>query len=128
MKAGRDVEAARLLKQHDEESAHWAYAQALQAFRLSGPSAAAKRELHRALGINRHVPELLASEHMIPAPPHYAIGSIKEAFCCVEELQPAYRATAGAIEWIKTESQQGVIEADRHPATVRRGTKKRGRK
>ena len=45
--AGRDVEAARLLKEYDEESANWAYARALLAFRLSGRSAAADREAAR---------------------------------------------------------------------------------
>jgi len=127
LRAGRDVEAAKLLKQYDEESANWAYAQALLAFRLSGPSAAAKRELLRALRINQYVPELLASERMISAPPHYAIGSIEEAACCAAELWPAYRATPGAIEWITAESQQAVLEVDR-PQRNRRGTKKRGRK
>jgi len=127
IKAGRDVEAARLLKQYDEESANWAYAQALLAFRLSGPSAAAKRELHRALRLNQHVPEILASERMIPAPTHYALGSIEEAACCAEELWPAYRATPGAVEWIVTESQQAMLEVDQS-RRARRGTKKRGRK
>jgi tetratricopeptide (TPR) repeat protein len=127
LRTGRDVEAARLLKQYDEESANWAYAQALLAFRLSGPSAAAKRELHRALRINRHVPELLASGGAIPTPPHYAIGSIEEAFCCAVELRAAYRATAGAVEWILAESRE-VNDVDRRPAAGRRGAKKRGRK
>lgn len=128
MKAGRDVEAARLLKQYDEESANWAYAQALLAFRLSGPSAAAKRELDRALRLNQHVPQLLASERMIPAPPHYSLGSIEEAAYCAEELWPAYRATPGAVEWITAESRQAVLDVDSHPAAGRRGVKKRGRR
>ena len=127
MKAGRDVEAAKLLKQYDEESANWAYSQALLAFRLSGPSTAAQRELQRAMRLNRYVPELLASERMIPAPPHYAIGSIEEAAYCAEELWPAYRASPGAVEWILAESRE-VNDVDRHPAAGRRGAKKRGRK
>ena len=127
MKAGRDVEAAKLLKQYDEESANWAYSQALLAFRLSGPSTAAQRELQRAMRLNRYVPELLASERMIPAPPHYAIGSIEEAAYCAEELWPAYRATPGAVEWIAKESQQAMLEVDQ-PRRDRRGAKKRGRK
>ena len=127
IKAGRDVEAARLLKQYDEESANWAYAQALLAFRLSGPSAAAKRELRRALRLNRHVPEFLASERLIPALPHYALGSIEEAAYCAEELWPAYRATPGAMDWIAAVANQEAIDVDRHLAAGRRSAKKRGR-
>ena len=74
--AGRDLEAARLLKEFDEESANWAYARALLAFRLSGRSAAADRELRTAARTNPYVPELLCSDAPLPQPPHYAPGQL----------------------------------------------------
>ena len=97
---GRDLDAARLLKEFREESANWAYAQALLAFRLSSRSMAADRELRDAWHVNRHVPELVASDSPIPRPPHYAPGSYEEACVAAEELRPAFQATPGAIDWL----------------------------
>lgn len=97
---GRDVEAARLLKQFDEETANWAYARALLAFRLGGRCAASRRELDTALRSNPHLPELLGSDSPIPEPPHYALGSFEEACVAAFELRPVFRATPGALEWV----------------------------
>jgi tetratricopeptide (TPR) repeat protein len=111
--AGRDVEAARLLKAYDEQSANWTYARALLAFRLTGRSAAADRELRDAILTNSHVPELLCSEAPIPQPPHYALGSFEEACVAVDELRPAFQATPGALDWIDYARQQRELELDK---------------
>jgi hypothetical protein len=88
------------LKESDEESANWAYARALLAFRLSGRSVAADRELRDALRVNSHVPELLCSDAPLPQPPHYAPGSLEEACIAADELRSAFQATPGALDWI----------------------------
>jgi tetratricopeptide (TPR) repeat protein len=126
--AGRDVDAARLLKKYDEESANWVYARALLAFRLSGRSAAADRELRDAIRTNLHVPELLGSEEPIPQPPHYALGSFEEACVAVEELRPAYQATPGALDWIAYARQQRELELDRLRREKRRKERARQKK
>jgi tetratricopeptide (TPR) repeat protein len=118
--AGRDVEAAQLLKGFDEESANWAYARALLAFRLSGRSAAANRELRDAIRTNLHVPELLCSEAPIPQPPHYAPGSIEEACVAVDELRPAFEATPGALNWVADSLRQRELVLDRLKREKRR--------
>jgi tetratricopeptide (TPR) repeat protein len=118
--ADRDVEAARLLKEYDEESANWTYARALLAFRLSGRSAAADRELRDAIRTNLHVPELLCSEEPIPQPPHYALGSFEEACVAVEELRPAYQATPGSLDWVADALRQRALELDRLQREKRR--------
>jgi tetratricopeptide (TPR) repeat protein len=110
---GRDVEAGRLLKQFDEESAVWAYARALLAVRLSGPSEAAARELRAALRINEHVPTLLEPDSPIPQPPHYALGSFEEACIAAEEVRPAFQATPGALDWIAAESARRTRQLDK---------------
>jgi tetratricopeptide (TPR) repeat protein len=120
LSAGRDVEAARLLKEYDEESANWAYSRALLAFRLSGRSAAADRELRDAMRTNSHVPELLCSEEPIPQPPHYALGSFEEACVAVEELRPAYQATPGSLDWVADALRQRELELDRLQREKRR--------
>jgi tetratricopeptide (TPR) repeat protein len=117
---GRDVDAARLLKEYDEESANWAYARALLAFRLSGRSAPANRELRDAIRTNLHVPELLCSEETIPQPPHYALGSFEEACVAVEELRPAYQATPGSLDWVADALRQRELELDRLQREKRR--------
>ena len=111
--AGRDLDAAKLLKEFDDESANWAYAQALLAFRLSGQSAAASRELRNACRINGHVPDLLCSDTPIPRPPHYAPGSFEEACVAAEELRPAFQATPGALDWLVVVHEQREHELDK---------------
>lgn len=106
MNLRRDGDAARLLKQYQEPSANWAYARALLAFRLSGNSAAAGRELREALRANPAVPPFLLSDEQPPTPPHYSPGSVEEAIVCAEELGPAFRATEGALEWLAAEHRR----------------------
>ncbi|MBN2476973.1 MAG: hypothetical protein JXB62_20360 [Pirellulales bacterium] len=104
--SNRDVEAARLLKDYDEESANWVYARALLAFRLSGKSKAARREFREAFRTNPHVPEFLLEEAHGPLPPHYRPASPEEAMICAEELRPAFARTEGALDWIAAEHRQ----------------------
>ncbi len=100
LQLGRDAEAARLLKAYDEQSANWAYARALIAFRLSGRPAAADRELRTALRSNSLVPKFLLSEEEPLLPENYSHGSVEEAIFCAHELKPAFAATEGAMEWL----------------------------
>lgn len=111
--AGRDVDAARLLEQCDEQSAHWAYARALLAFRVSGRSPAADRELRAALRLNSHVPALLLSDEPIPQPGYYYADDYDEACIVAEALRPAFEATPGAIMWISEVFQQREKKLDK---------------
>jgi len=126
LQTGRDAEAARLLKQYDEQSANWAYARALLAFRLSGKSKAAQRELREALRTNPHVPELLLDEEDFPLPPHYSPGSPEEAIICAEELRPAFAQTEGALDWLVAEHRRRQKELEARRKQRRR--KQRGQK
>lgn len=111
--AGRDLEAARLLKQFDEETANWAYVRALLAFRLGGRCAASQRELDTALCANPHLPELLRTESPIPQPPHYALGSFEEACVAAQELRPVFRDTPGALDWVLEAHAERARTSDR---------------
>jgi len=106
LQLGRDVEAARLLKESDEQSANWMYARALLAFRLSGRSTAARRELRKAFRTNPYVPEYLLEAGPLPMPPRYSPGSPEEAIICAEELHPAFAQTEGALDWIEAEHRR----------------------
>ena len=128
LKLGRDVEAARLLKKYDEQSANWAYARALLAFRLSGKSAAARRELRGAFRVNTHVPEFMMGEEALPTPPHYSLGSPEEAIICVEELQGAFAATEGALDWLAAEHRHRQREQKTRQREQRRRQRKSGKR
>jgi len=120
MQSGRDAEAARLLKDFREESANWAYARALLAFRLSGRSAATRRELREAFRTNPHVPQLLLEDELPPTPPHYSPGSPEEAVICCEELGPALAETEGALDWLLAEYRQRQRETEARRRQQRR--------
>ena len=128
MELGRDAKAARLLKEFQEESANWAYARALLAFRLSGKSTAARRELREALRTNSHVPEFLLEEGTLPMPEHYSPGSPEEAVICAEELHPAFVRTEGAIEWLAAEHKQRQKEIEARRKDRRRKDRQRRKK
>lgn len=126
LQLGRDVEAARLLKESDEKSANWAYARALLAYRLSGRSAAARRELREAFRTNPHVPQMLVEDGPLPMPPHYSPGSPEEAIVCVHELAGAFVDTEGALDWLLAEHRQHEKELALRRKERRR--KQRGQK
>jgi tetratricopeptide (TPR) repeat protein len=126
LQLGRDVEAARLLKEYDENSANWAYARALLAYRLSGGSAAARRELREAFRANPHVPDLFVEDGPLPAPPHYSPGSPEEAIICAQELAGAFADTEGALDWLYAEYRQHERESARRHKEQRK--KQRGQK
>lgn len=104
MLAGRDGETAALLEHFaDEPTALWRYGQALAVFRREGDSAAARECLRAALRSNRHVPQYLTddAEWLDPEPTFYRLGSREEAAICDIDLGEAWRATPGAIAWVR---------------------------
>jgi len=126
LQLGRDLEAARLLKGWQEQSANWAYARALLAFRLSERPTASRRELREAFRTNPYVPECLLEEQPPPMPPHYSPGSPEEAILCAEELRPAFEQTEGSLDWLAKEHRQWQEETQARRKTQRR--KQRGQK
>jgi len=125
MKLGRDAEAARFMKEsQDEESANWAYTRALLAYRVGGVSAPARMELRKALRINPYVvPSLLAEVSPEPLPASYSPGSREEAMICAAELRSVFAATPGAREWLEDEARR--LRRERRKQEEERGKKKR---
>jgi tetratricopeptide (TPR) repeat protein len=128
LQLGRDADAARLLKAYNEESANWAYARALIAFRLSGRSAASQRELRTALRTNPLVPQFLLAEEEPLLPDHYSHGSVEEAVLCAHELKPAFAATEGALEWLATEQSHRDKDRPARQKEQRRKERKKHKK
>lgn len=115
-----DDEAEELLVAYDEPSAIWAYSRALLAFRRYGESAEAREELHEALRINPHVPDMLLSDKELPQISSYAPGSPEEAVMCVEALQGAYDNTPEAFDWLDMEHHQYKLASQRKQTKARR--------
>lgn len=99
----RDADAARLIKEYEEDgSANWQYAKVILAFRLSGPSMSAQRELDRAIANNPDVLELVVSkEPPPPLPTAYSPGSPEEAAVVLDELSEAFESSDGLMEWLE---------------------------
>jgi tetratricopeptide (TPR) repeat protein len=104
--AGRNAEAARALKEFEDDSAHAAYTRVLLAYRLSGPSASAARELHEALSVNPYAAEFLDGPSRPPAPSRYAPGDEDEGRLVAGDLWDAFQGTPGVLDWMNDECRR----------------------
>jgi len=107
LEAGDDDEAGALLAQFDDDTASWAYASALHAFRQGGDAAPANERLRRAIRANRHVPTYLLGERTWPEemPASYALGSPEEAAIVEDMLGDQWRGTPGAERWLAAQAR-----------------------
>ena len=99
----RDDELARLLVAYDEDSAEWSYAKALATFRREGDTPHARKLLQEAKKANKHVPDYVLGRKPLPPerPGSYSLGSESEAILYAGAALPGWKATPGAIEWLK---------------------------
>jgi tetratricopeptide (TPR) repeat protein len=100
----RNADLAQLLDQYrDEIRADWTFTRALLAFRTAGDTPAARRLLKQAHRGNRHVAEYLLGNSALPAesPPYIEPGGESEAVCYAAEFLSGWRATPGAITWLR---------------------------
>ncbi len=100
---GRDEDAEKLFEQYKEDGmAVWMYSRALLDFRMQGDSPTAHKSLDAALEENKHVPAYLLGRKKMPRhlPGHYGFGDENEAVLYAHGNKAAWRATAGALEWL----------------------------
>ena len=81
---------------------------------------------------------LLADEEPDMLPDSYSLGSQEEAVICVAELRPAFAATPGALNWLRTQIEplkrdsklRSVAQQrrDRNPTRKHRPRKRRRRR
>jgi hypothetical protein len=89
----------------EDASPLWPYGRALAVFRREGDSRAAREALREALRGNRHVPPYLTGDADLPAPvTSYQLGTREEAAVCEIEQGDAWRATPGAIDWLRAQA------------------------
>jgi tetratricopeptide (TPR) repeat protein len=100
----RDKEVEHLLQQYAEDgAAEWAYAKVLLEFRRHGDSDDARRLLKRALDVNRYVPDYLVGNKPVPhpPPPYIQPGHESEAAGYAVGGRSAWKATPGAVTWLR---------------------------
>lgn len=105
MKAGERVALAKLFKKYKTDCcADWLYSRALLAFQEGGESEEANTLALQALQSNTHVPAMLAGKtkakpNMMSG--YVTMGGADEAASYVEHWGEAWRATEGAVAWLK---------------------------
>lgn len=111
LETNRHKDAEQLIKQFDEDgTAHWRYGRVLMTFRREGDSKSTRKALAEAQKGNQHVPRYLLGDAHIPRelPDYFSPGGEDEAMLYASEFLPAWRATPGAIAWLRTASGVGL--------------------
>ena len=116
LELARDDVLAALLAQYSEESAYWAFSAALLAFRREGDSPHSQAMLAIARGINPHIADLLTGRAVMPdrMPPYIEPGKKSEAVDYSAGNMRAWRATHGALNWLRRRSVK-TKKASRSP-------------
>ena len=105
----RDDELNQLLQQHrDEDSATWAYTITLLEFRQYGDTLEARQMLKRAKKANKYVPDYLLGRKFPPLEHagHVCLGDESEAIQYVTRFLAPWKATPGAIAWLRDNDEQ----------------------
>jgi tetratricopeptide (TPR) repeat protein len=103
----RDLEAAKLHKKYKSDSmAVWNYSRALLDFRKHGRGPTAKSSIQTALNANRYAPSFLLGRKKAPRelPDYYGPGDENEAVYLTHRCLSAWQSTAGALEWLDSET------------------------
>ena len=104
----RIEEAENLWREYEDDGmACWPYCRALLDFIVHGGGPAAKASLKKAMNTNKHIPAFLLGLKEMPdlMPDMYSRGDESEAVGYVECGGPAWEATPGALEWLKSSYQ-----------------------
>ncbi len=110
----RDDELRQLLGHYeDDASAAWAYTNALLAFRQQGDTIEARRALKLGKKTNKHVPDYLLGHKLLSVQPAgYSLGSEEEAILYAGGFLVGWRATPGAIAWLRANVKTKTRKAD----------------
>ena len=101
---GRDDELQQLLGQYEEDDlADWLFGRALLAYRREGDTTRARGLLEQAEAANPHVADYLSGSLSIPEslPEYISRGGEDEAVSYASMARGAWRATPGALAWMR---------------------------
>ncbi len=126
LQRGRRDEAAAIFAAYpDDAGAGLPYCRALMEFQAGGDSEAARRALAAAVAVNRFVPQFLLNP-VDEDIEHFRLGSEEEAIVTATEMEAAWRATPGALEWLGRQAQR-IRRAKRGAARQRDKRKRKQR-
>ena len=99
----RHDELQRVLKEHEEPTAVWRYAQTLLAFRLTGDSDDARRLLEEAQSLDPHFLDYLLGDALVHAdrPIRFGREPRESTHSLARLFLPAWRSTPGAAAWAR---------------------------
>ena len=115
---GRDDEVQELLGQYaEDDSADWIFSRALLAYRREGDTPSARGLLEQAEAANPHVAGYLSGSLPMPdSPPEYvSAGEEDEAVSYVAAARGAWRATPGALAWMRKVLKLPLPSGDEPP-------------
>jgi len=114
----RDEDLAWLLQQYGENSATWAYTRALLAFRQHGDTLEARRLLKTAKKANKHLPPYLLGQKFPPgrSPSAHSPGEQNEALNYLGGFLASWKATPGAVAWLRGSIKAKKAKPDTLPA------------
>jgi len=100
---GSSDELDELLKQHDDDSGIWRFAQALHAFRLHGDIEEAQRILVEAHHLEPGFEHYLLRDKVVDArrDVQFDAAQAEWAFACARLFLPAWRSAPGAAAWAR---------------------------
>lgn len=110
--AGHDEEARKLLDRYEGDiAASWAWSRALLQFRKNGDQPDSRRALAEAFNTNKHIPAYLLGQKKMPRrlPDYVGIGDENEAVSYVHGGAAAWKAAAGALEWLRDEHTRSAV-------------------
>ena len=96
-------ELDQLLDTFDEDSATWSFTRTLAAFRRGGDTPKVRKLLAVSRKANKHVADFLVGRKTLPSepPPYYSPGDPSDAILYVANHLAAWKATPGALTWIR---------------------------
>ncbi|MFO0907867.1 MAG: tetratricopeptide repeat protein [Isosphaeraceae bacterium] len=118
VETGGDAELESLLRTYeDDASAAWVYTVALHAFRKQGDTARSRALLEEARRTNRFVPDYLLGLESFPSEmaATMSIGDRSEAVDYAAGALNGWRATPGALEWLRRSLRKGQPKPPRDP-------------
>lgn len=118
LRLDRDDELAALLDQYpDDAMAEWAYDRALLAFRRHGDTPESRRLVKEALKANKHIPAYILGHKQPPNQPTgmFSPGDEQEALNYVGSTLGAWKATPGAVAWLRANTPAARKKESRLP-------------
>lgn len=121
--AGRDDEAADLLKRYEDDgAAAWAWSRVLLSLRRKANDDASRKSLEKAIAVNGHVPAYLLGRKKMPRrlPDYIGFGDEAEAVAYAHGGAQAWAAAPGALAWLEASYARPIPSQGRNKRAAKK--------